>query len=71
VLSRLPGSITAVKRRVTACFVGNRPRGLGGAIYLLIRLLVRLFVHQYKKLLMLSFGGQGMLSNAMHLCWIV
>ena len=44
VLSRLPGSIMAVKRRVTACSVGNRPRGLGGAVYLLVCLFIRVYL---------------------------
>ena len=44
--------------------------GLGGAVYLLVAHLYSL-VRQYKRLLMLSIGSQGMLSNAIYLCWIV
>ena len=44
--------------------------GLRGAVYLLVTHLYSL-VRQYKRLLMLSIGSQGMLSNAIYLCWIV
>jgi len=45
------------------------PWGLGGAVYLLVRSLVRSFVNVRSS--MLSTGGWGMLSNTMHPCWIV
>ena len=47
------------------------PWGLRGAVYLLVCLLIcaRLFVNV--RSLMLSVGGQGMLLNAVYLCWIV
>ena len=45
------------KRQVTACSAGDRPKGLGGAVYLLVRLFVRdrLFINI--RSLMLSIGG--------------
>jgi hypothetical protein len=51
---------------------GRLPWGLGGAVYLLIRLLVRSrsFV-DVREVVDAFFGGRGMLSNAVHPCWIV
>jgi hypothetical protein len=46
------------------------PWGLVGAVYLLIACSHSL-IHQYKRLSMLSIGGQGMLSNAIYPYWIV
>ncbi len=53
-LSRLPGSITAVKRRVTARSAGDRPGGLGGAVYLLVRSFVDV---RGRRCFPLGFGG--------------
>ena len=57
---------------MTAYSAGDRPRGLGGAVYLLVCLFVylHLFMRQYKRSLMLSVGGQGILSNAVYPYWI-
>ena len=38
---------------------------------MLVRLLVRVRSSVDVRLLMLSVGGRGMLSNAVHPCWIV
>jgi hypothetical protein len=50
---------------------GRSPWGLGGAVYLLIRLLVRsrLFV-DVREVVDAFFWGSGVLSNAVHPCWI-
>ena len=66
--SRLLGSIqqlTASDRMLR----GRSPQGLKRAVYLLIRSFIRSFINI--RSLMLSIGGQGMLSNTIHLCWIV
>ena len=57
---------------MTACSAGDRPGGLGGAVYLLVRLFVRLhsFVRRCERSSMLSIEGRGMLSNTVHPCWI-
>ena len=57
--------------RVTACSAGDRPRGLGGAVYLLVCSLIcaHLFINMRSS--MLSIGGRGMLLNAVYLCWII
>ena len=34
--------VVVEERRVTACSAGDRPRGLRGAVYLLVRLFIRL-----------------------------
>ena len=52
-------------------FHRRSPWGLGGAVYLLICSLVRACSFVDVRLSMLSVGGQGMLLNAVHLCWIV
>src|SRR6266581_1602021 len=59
------------EQRVTACSAGDRPGGLGGAVYLLVRSLVRVRSFVNVRSSMLSIGGRGMLSNAVHPCWIV
>jgi hypothetical protein len=54
---------------MTVCSAGDRPRGWEG-LYI-----YSLFARNYSfinmRSLMLSFGGQGMLSNAIYLCWII
>jgi len=50
---------------------GRSPWGLGGAVYLLVRSLVRVCSFVDVRSSMLSTGGRGMLSNTMHPCWIV
>ena len=49
---------------------GRSPWGLGGAVYLLIYLFIHVLFVDVRSLI-LSTRGQGMLSNAMHPCWIV
>jgi len=68
-LSRLPGSITVMAS--DRMLRGRSPWGLGGAVYSLVcsRSTVHLSVNV--RLLMLSTGGKGMISNAVHPCWIV
>ena len=58
---------------VSDCMLrGRSPWGLGGAVYLLIVcLFVRNSLFVNRRSSMLSIGGQGMLSNAVYLCWIV
>ena len=56
---------------MTVCSAGDRPRGLGGAVYLLVRLLVCTCLFVDVRSSMLFIGGRGMLSNAVHPCWIV
>ena len=56
---------------MTACSAGDRPRGLRGAVYLLICSLVRARSFVDVRSLMLSVGGRGMLLNAVHPYWIV
>ena len=56
---------------MTACSAGDRPGGLGGAVYLLVRSSVRDCSFADVRSSMLSIGGRGVLSNAMHPCWIV
>ena len=67
--ARQYGSKTASDRMLR----GRSPWGLGGAVYLLVRLFVRVrsFVRRCEGSSMLSIGGRGMLSNAVHPCWIV
>src|SRR6266576_540839 len=60
------GSKTASDRMLR----GRSPWGLGGAVYLLVRLLIRVRSFVDVRSLMLSVGGRGMLSNAVHPCWI-
>ena len=50
---------------------GQLPWGLGGAVYLLVHLLIRACLFVDVRSSMLSVGGRGMLSNAVHPCWIV
>ena len=50
---------------------GRLPWGLRGAIYLLVRLFVRVGLFINMRSSMLSIGGRGMLLNAVYLCWIV
>ena len=50
---------------------GRLPWGLGGAVYLLVRSLVRACSFVNIRSSMLSVGGRGMLLNAVHPCWIV
>ena len=50
---------------------GRSPWGLRGAVYLLVRSLVRVRLFVDVRSSMLSVGGRGMLSNAVHPCWIV
>jgi hypothetical protein len=53
---------------VTACSAGDRPGGEGPYI---CSLLARNCSFVDVRSSMLSVGGQGMLSNAVHPCWIV
>jgi hypothetical protein len=50
---------------------GRSPWGLGGAVYLLVRSFVRVYLFVDMRSSMLSTRGRGMLLNTMHLCWIV
>ena len=58
-MGRNPGCqvVLSSKRRVTACSAGDRPGGLGGAIYLLVHSFIRdrLFINI--RSLMLSIRG--------------
>ena len=49
---------------------GRSPWGLGGAVYLLVAR-SHLLVRRCERSSMLSIGGRGMLSHAVHPCWIV
>ena len=54
---------------------GRLPWGLGGAVYLLVCLFVRIrsfaFVYRRYKVVNAFNWGSGMLLNAVHLYWIV
>ena len=50
---------------------GRSPQGLGGAVYLLVRLFVRVYLFVDVRSSMLSTEGRGMLLNTVHPCWIV
>ena len=51
---------------------GRLPWGLGGAVYLLVHLFIRLCCLSVDvRSLMLLIGGRGMLLNAVYPCWIV
>jgi len=50
---------------------GRSPWGIGGAVYLLVRSFVRVRLFVDVRSSMLSIGGRGMLSNAVHPCWTI
>jgi len=50
---------------------GRSPWGLRGAVYLLVRSFIRVYLFVDIRSSMLSTGGRGMLSNTVHPCWIV
>ena len=58
--------VVVEERQVTACSAGDRPGGLGGAVYLLVHSLSRVHSFINVRSSMLSIGGQGMLSNTAH-----
>ena len=51
--------VVVEERQVTACSAGDRPGGLGGAVYLLVRSLIRVhsFVRQYKVVNAFNWGS--------------
>ena len=50
---------------------GRSPQGLGGAVYLLVRSFIRVYLFVNIRLLILSTRGRGILSKTVYLCWIV
>ena len=50
---------------------GRSPQGLGGAVYLLVRSFIRVYLFVDIRLSILSIRGRGMLSKTVYLCQIV